>query len=190
MPPTVTEDTKQQCESKPKCRWREVNHSICVDNNSNRLSDVACSSIGPKLDCNRPQTPPPPPGPPAQLKINGQCKTYQWSHTSQPATSTANGCVAGDYLDDADTNTYWQWKCKGKNWGSEAICKAPKKIDGKCWSSYMTCQVWTPTNWSEETKGGECYTRTKFRWECWWIGGGRQDSCIEIEEERDRGSWC
>ena len=188
--PTITEDTKQQCESKPKCQWREVNRSICVDNNSNRLSDVACSSIGPKLDCNRPQTPPPPPGPPAQLKINGQCKTYQWSHTSQPATSTANGCVAGDYLDDADTNTYWQWKCKGKNWGSEAICKAPKKIDGKCWSSYMTCQVWTPTNWSEETKGGECYTRTKFRWECWWIGGGRQDSCIEIEEERDRGSWC
>ena len=188
--PTITEDTKQQCESKPKCQWREVNRSICVDNNSNRLSDVACSSIGPKLDCNRPQTPPPPPGPPAQLKINGQCKTHPWTHASQPATSTANGCVAGDYLDDADTNTYWQWKCKGKNWGSEAICKAPKKIDGKCWSSYMTCQVWTPTNWSEETKGGECYTRTKFRWECWWIGGGRQDSCIEIEEERDRGSWC
>ena len=188
--PTITEDTKQQCESKPKCQWREVNRSICVDNNSNRLSDVACSSIGPKLDCNRPQTPPPPPGPPAQLKINGQCKTHPWTHASQPATSTANGCVAGDYLDDADTNTYWQWKCKGKNWGSEAICKAPKKIYGKCWSSYMTCQVWTPTNWSEETKGGECYTRTKFRWECWWIGGGRQDSCIEIEEERDRGSWC
>ena len=36
-------------------------------------------------------------------------------YTSQPADATRNGCVAGDYLDDADTNTYWQWKCKGEN---------------------------------------------------------------------------
>ena len=133
--PTITEDTKQQCESKPKCQWREVNRSICVDNNSNRLSDVACSSIGPKLDCNRPQTPPPPPGPPAQLKINGQCKTYPWTHASQPATSTANGCVAGEYEDiTTDGFNSWKWKCKGKNWGTSAECSVakPAPIDGQC----------------------------------------------------------
>ena len=151
-------------DKQPYCKWKKWSSKI---GNFENMELNACTS-----------------------KINGQCKTHAWTHASQPATSTANGCLAGDYLDDADTNTYWQWKCKGRDWGSEEICKAPKKIDGKCWSSYMTCQVWTPTNWSEETKGGECYTRTKFRWECWWIGGGRQDSCIEIEEERDRGSWC
>ena len=89
--PTVTEDTKQQCESKPQCQWREVNRSICVDNNSNKLSDAACSSIGPKESCNRPPTPPtpPPPGPPTQQptptppapkptpKIEVECSTKQ-----------------------------------------------------------------------------------------------------------------
>ena len=133
--PTITEDTKQQCESKPKCQWREVNRSICVDNNSNRLSDVACSSIGPKLDCNRPQTPPPPPGPPAQLKINGQCKTYSGLHESQPATATSNGCLAGDYEDiTTDGFNSWKWKCKGKNWGTSAECSVakPAPIDGQC----------------------------------------------------------
>ena len=92
--PTITEDTKQQCESKPKCQWREVNRSICVDNNSNKLSDAACSSIGPKESCNRPPTPPtppppPPPGPPTQQptptppapkptpKIEVECSTKQ-----------------------------------------------------------------------------------------------------------------
>ena len=126
--PTITEDTKQQCESKPRCQWREVNRSICVDNNSNKLSDAACSSIGPKESCNRPPTPPtpPPPGPPAQLKINGLCKTHAWTHTSQPATSAANGCIAGDYEDIPDDSA-WKWRCKGRNGGTSTECSATKK---------------------------------------------------------------
>ena len=165
------------CDRDPDCRWWdfpwEKNVPVCKDSAGNDLPASACTGT---KTCLNP--------------VNGQCKTYAWSHTSQPATSKVTGCLAGDYLDDADTNTYWQWKCEGRDWGSEAICKASKKIDGKCWSSYMTCQVWTPTNWSEETVGRGCRSQTKFRWECWWIGGGRQDSCIEIEEERDHGSWC
>ena len=141
--PTITEDTKQQCESKPQCQWREVNRSICVDNNSNKLSDVACSSIGPKLDCNRPQTPPPPPGPPAQLKINGQCKTYAWSHISQPATNTTNGCLAGDYEDLPDDTNNWKWKCKGKNWGNEANCSAAAE---KYKPTITISETWEPAN--------------------------------------------
>ena len=126
--PTITEDTKQQCESKPRCQWREVNRSICVDNNSNKLSDAACSSIGPKESCNRPPTPPtpPPPGPPKLSKINGQCKAYPWTHESQPATSTANGCLAGTYEDISDDSSNWKWKCNGKNWGTEDICSVGK----------------------------------------------------------------
>ena len=88
--PTSTEDTKQQCESKPQCQWGEVTQSICVDNNSNRLSDEACSSIGPKESCNRPPIPPLPPGPPPKRpptptppapkpapKIEVECSTKQ-----------------------------------------------------------------------------------------------------------------
>ena len=141
--PTSTEDTKQQCESKPQCQWGEVTQSICVDNNSNRLSDVACSSIGPKLDCNRPQTPPPPPGPPAQLKINGQCKTYPWSHTSQPATNTTNGCLAGNYEDLPDDTNNWKWKCKGKNGGNETNCSAASE---KYKPTITISETWEPAN--------------------------------------------
>ena len=90
MAPTITEDTKQQCKSKPQCQWGEVTQSICVDNNSNRLSDEACSSIGPKESCNRPPIPPLPPGPPPKRpptptppapkpapKIEVECSTKQ-----------------------------------------------------------------------------------------------------------------
>ena len=89
MAPTITEDTKQQCKSKPQCQWGEVTQSICVDNNSHRLSDEACSSIGPKESCNRPPIPPLPPGPPKRPptptppapkpapKIEVECSTKQ-----------------------------------------------------------------------------------------------------------------
>ena len=163
------------CDRDPDCTWLDFpwkkNVPVCKDSAGNDLPASACTGT---KTCLNP--------------VNGQCQTYAWTHASQPATSRTNGCLAGDYLDDADTNTYWQRKCKGRDWGSEEICKAPKKIDGKCWSSYMTCQAWTPSNWSEETRGGRCYKITKFRWECWWIGGGRQDSCFD--EDSDSESWC
>lgn len=49
-------------------------------------------------------------------KINGQCKTYSGLHEDQPATATANGCLAGEYEDiTTDGFNSWKWKCKGKN---------------------------------------------------------------------------
>ena len=70
-----------------------------------------------------------------QSKINGQCKTYAWNHTSQPATATANGCVAGDYQDIADDSNNWKWKCNGKNGGTSTECSASKQpapVNGQC----------------------------------------------------------
>ena len=102
--------------------------------------------------------------------INGQCKAYPWNHASQPATNTANGCVAWDYLDDADTNTYWQWKCTAKNWGSEAICKA-KKIDeyGVCpsdsWTIFRQKDDMPQTPECESWEIREVYQKADHMWE-------------------------
>lgn len=104
----------------------------CVDEQSNIVADELCKTVGSKPSCQQsphnPPTPPtpPPPGPPAQLKINGLCKTYAWTHTSQPATSTANGCIAGDYEDIPDDSA-WKWRCKGRNGGTSTECSATKK---------------------------------------------------------------
>ena len=104
----------------------------CVDEQSNIVADELCKTVGSKPSCQQPPhnppTPPtpPPPGPPAQLKINGLCKTHAWTHTSQPATSTANGCIAGDYEDIPDDSA-WKWRCKGRNGGTSTECSATKK---------------------------------------------------------------
>ena len=71
-------------------------------------------------------------------QINGQCKVYLWNHTSQPATATANGCLAGEYEDITDGVNSWKWKCKGKNGGTSTECsaskQAPNPLDGKPWT--------------------------------------------------------
>lgn len=159
-------------DKQPYCKWKKWSSKI---GNFENMELNACTS-----------------------KINGQCKTYAWTHESQPATSTANGCIAGDYLDDADTNTYWQWKCRGKNWGSEAICKASKKIAGKCWAEYMTCQVWTPTNWSIKRdwepnhvyQGRFCTHGREKKRTCIWIEWWKEDTCRIYEADREPETGC
>ena len=55
--------------------------TVCIDDQWNTITDGLCSNAWAKPSC----TP---------SKINGQCKLHPWTHTSQPATSTANGCLA------------------------------------------------------------------------------------------------
>ena len=130
--------------------------SICIDDQWNTIPDSFCANAWPKPSCTS--------------SINGQCKVYPWTHTSQPATNTANGCVAWDYLDDADTNTYWQWKCTAKNWGSEAICKA-KKIDeyGVCpsdsWTIFRQKDDMPQTPECESWEIREVYQKADHMWE-------------------------
>ena len=86
--------------------------------------------------------------------INGQCKAYPWNHTSQPATATANACVAGDYQDIADDANNWKWKCNGKYWAPSTECSAAKQStcpsgftanNGKCvqWACQTRIKPWT-----------------------------------------------
>ena len=99
--------------------------TVCIDDQWNTITDGLCSNAWAKPSC----TP---------SKINGQCKVHPWNHTSQPATVTANGCIAGEYEDIPDDTTNWKWKCKGKNGGTETICSAAKgstnPLDRKPWT--------------------------------------------------------
>ena len=102
---------KWECENTPAST-----KTVCIDDQWNTITDGLCSNAWAKPSC----TP---------SKINGQCKVHPWNHTSQPATSTANGCVAGEYEDIPDNTTNWKWKCKGKNWGEETSCSTERLID-------------------------------------------------------------
>lgn len=99
--------------------------TVCIDDQWNTITDGLCSNAWAKPSC----TP---------SKINGQCKVHPWNHTSQPATVTVNGCIAGEYGDIPDDTTNWKWKCKGKNGGTETICSAAKgstnPLDRKPWT--------------------------------------------------------
>ena len=102
---------KWKCENTPAST-----KTVCIDDQWNTITDGLCSNAWAKPSC----TP---------SKINGQCKVHPWNHTSQPATATANGCVAGEYEDIPDDTTNWKWKCKGKNWGEETSCSTERLID-------------------------------------------------------------
>ena len=101
--------------------------------------------------------------------INGQCKAYPWNHPAQPATATANGCVAGDYQDISDDANNWKWKCNGKNGGTSTECSAAKQStcpsgftasNGKCvkWKCETTPASSTPGRCQGSySEGGKCY---------------------------------
>ena len=112
----ITEtDCKDLSLRSSSCSWDPImankNTAICRDLWGNELPDSNC--VSPKPSCATP--------------VNGQCKTHAWTHTSQPATSTANGCIAGDYEDVADDANNWKWKCNGKNGGASIECSASKQ---------------------------------------------------------------
>lgn len=61
-------------------------------------------------------------------KINGSCKSYSSSYSSQPATNNTTGCASGYYVDVSDSSTEYKWRCLGRNSGSNAnTCSAAKQ---------------------------------------------------------------
>ena len=130
---------------------KKTGKKICTEDWGNTLLDSECDPAKKsELSCGTTQ-------PISSQKINGQCKAYPWTHPSQPATSTANGCVAGDYEDIADDAHNWKWKCKGKNGGTSVECSASKQA--MCPSEYTL-------------SNGKC-----VQWKCEkiWLCKGRID---------------
>lgn len=56
--------------------------------------------------------------------VNGVCASLPGSHAAQPATDTATGCVAGDYMDVVDDGSNFNWQCLGQNGGATVNCSA------------------------------------------------------------------
>lgn len=124
-----------ECGSKSWCTWTPwtttpaTTKAVCVDDQWNTIPESFCSNAWPKPSC----TP---------SKINGQCKLHPWTHTSQPATSTANGCLAWDYQDISDDTATYKWKCNGKNGGTEDICSVGKLSCNSDEEASTIEQVW------------------------------------------------
>ena len=170
-----------QCSSKSWCYRKNWSTTACVDDQWNTAPDSLCSDAGLQLSCTS--------------SVNGQCKIHAWNHTSQPATATANGCLAGDYEDVADDNSNWKWKCNGKNWGISAACSVakPGPIDGQCkvypWS-YTSQPATNTANGClagdyEDTDDDD--TNRRWVWKCkgenWWA---RRFCSAKRPEERER----
>ena len=124
-----------------------------------------------------------------QSKINGQCKTYPWNHTSQPATNTANGCVAGDYQDIADDSNNWKWKCNGKNGGTSTECSASKQpapVNGQCKTHAWTHASQPANSTTNGCLAGEYEDMTdgvnSWKWKCKGKNWGTEDICSSIKE--------
>ena len=109
--------------------------------------------------------------------INGQCKAYPWNHPSQPATATANACVAGDYQDISDDTNNWKWKCNGKYWATSTECSAFKLTT--C-SSGFTLSNGKCVQWKCE-KNSSTASKSCLRegWEYW------ASNCNSITNEAD-----
>lgn len=66
------------------------------------------------------------------VAVNGVCKSYASTYSSQPASNTSTGCTAGSYADATDDSSSWKWTCQGSGGGSAATCSASKAPTEPC----------------------------------------------------------
>ena len=182
----------------------------CRDDGWNYVSTHDCESANASYDKSCPPKsgstiprPPVPPKKPQVPPLNGQCKTYAWSHTSQPATSKVTGCLAGDYEDIPDDTTNWKWKCTGKNGGTSAECSTIKWwVNGKCSKQESwKCLVGNPTSFQHHyisnasgklkcANGGTANDHSYDTWNCVWSGWGEVANCrYTIEDPCEGVKW-
>ncbi len=183
-----------------ECRddgWNYVSTHDCES--ANASYDKSCP---PKSGSTIPRPPVPPKKPPVP-PLNGQCKTYPWNHTSQPATSKVTGCLAGDYEDIPDDTTNWKWKCTGKNGGTSAECSTIKWwVNGKCSKQESwKCLVGNPTSFQHHyisnasgklkcANGGTANDHSYDTWNCVWSGWGEVANCrYTIEDPCEGVKW-
>ncbi len=166
--------SKNSCESDSSCRWEPIigntNTAVCRGLWGDELPDSDC--ISPKPNCTTP--------------VNGQCKTHAWTHASQPATSTANGCLAGDYEDIADDATNWKWKCKWRDGGSEAECSATMWVDGVCWDREFACKQGISSDQKTDVNAfsPDIHEDCTYTWTCKGIGVWKNAAC-HLETRKD-----
>ena len=102
-------------------------------------------------------------------------------------TSTANGCVAGDYQDVADDANNWKWKCIGKYSGTSTECSASKQ--STCPSGFTAsngkCIKWRCETTSASSTPAKCegnYEEISYSYEGKLIISSSNESSFECYE--------
>ena len=131
--------------------------------------------------------------------INGVCKPYPGSYSSEPATNTSTGCNAGTFQDIDDSGlwdgvTPWRWRCNGQNGGTNALnCTAnrvanPSPVCKPYTGNYASqpatnssngCDVGTYSDLSD--------TGSQWRWRC--AEGGTNATCSANKDQFDGYSF-
>ena len=149
------------CHRTPWTTIPAATKTVCIDEQWHTRPDADCANAGAKS---------------CVVPVNGQCKIYSWVYISQPATSTANGCVAGEFEDIADDGLH-KWKCKGKSWGTDETCSARKRPA----PSPLTCPTGFVLN-NGKCVQWTCHNRTKPGAH-WCIGSAPSSECKKITQE-------
>ncbi len=98
--------------------------------------------------------------------VNGACKAVANYQNPKPATTSANACNAGTFVNLADTGTQWKWRCNGG--GSPAgtnspTCTSlrPTTVNGACNNATRNACTSGSAN-----DGAVADTGTEWRWRC------------------------
>lgn len=89
--------------------------------------------------------------------------------TNGSCGTTNNSCLAGTWVDQADTSSEYLWSCNGLDGGSNASCSLSRSTDGQCSANTYQCLVGDVANTSS--------TATQFTWDCNGTAGGATVSC-------------
>lgn len=132
------------------------------------------------------------PNPPA---MDGVCRSYTGTYTSQPATNFSTGCsVGGGYVDRPDTSNTWQWQCNGDGAGVAVQCSADKDLSGSvsgsggvpglCGSSngqeYGTAPTSARTMCARGVPSSATLSSGSWRWTCVGSDGSPPVSCSAL----------
>jgi len=122
----------------------------------------------------------------ATRQRNAMCNTtHTNNYASQPATTTANGCVIGTYSDATDIDGTWKWTCIGQSGGTNAACTAARQQNASCASTPSSYATQPATNLSNGCSVGSSYTDlsddttgvTAWKWQCNGWNTGANAAC-------------
>lgn len=108
--------------------------------------------------------------------VPGSCASFTGQYTSQPATSTANGCTNGTFADTSDDSGNFRWDCIGSNSAGDAHCTAAVAPVGQCNNS-------TQNGCTQGTANDDAVADTNehFKWRC-DAAGGNSDTCEKVKD--------
>jgi len=117
-----------------------------------------------------------------KLRQDGLCRAHPGSHSTQPATNTANGCAQGTYSNLANDQTNWRWQCVGVRGGASQSCSARITAVTPVCRSHPGQHQSQPANSTSTACTAGTYsdladTTSEWHWQCTGAGGPSPVSC-------------